>query len=119
MDLVPVHVLVVEDDQDIREAVVEAITDRGYVVEQAENGAVAIDRMREHAPCIVLLDLMMPVMDGWEVVAQMDTEPALAGVPICIVSAHDRDLPRNVCVLRKPVSLASLLQTVENHCGPP
>ncbi|MBA3463283.1 MAG: response regulator [Deltaproteobacteria bacterium] len=119
MALVPARVLVVEDDQDIREAVVEAITGRGYEVVEAENGAVALDRMREHAPCIVLLDLMMPVMDGWEVVAQMDTEPSLAAVPICIVSAHDRDLPRNVAVLRKPVSLASLLQTVENYCGPP
>jgi CheY-like chemotaxis protein len=116
---VAVRVLVVEDDQDIREAVVEAITDRGYVVEQAENGAIAMELMRERTPCIVLLDLMMPVMDGWQVVEQMDTEPGLAGVPICIVSAHDRDLPRNVCVLRKPISLANLLQTVENHCGPP
>lgn len=113
------RVLVVEDDEDIREAVVEAIADRGYVVVAAENGAVAMERMREHPPCIVLLDLMMPVMDGWEVVAHMDTEPALAQVPICIVSAHDKDLPRNVCVLRKPVSLASLIATVENYCGPP
>jgi CheY-like chemotaxis protein len=119
MGAVAARVLVVEDDQDIREAVVEAITDRGYDVEAAENGSVAMDRMRAHPPCIVLLDLMMPVMDGWEVVAQMDTEPALAEVPICIVSAHDKDLPRNVCVLRKPVSLANLLQAVENYCGPP
>jgi CheY-like chemotaxis protein len=112
-------VLVVDDDQDIREAVVEAITDAGYTVEAAANGVEALRAMRNHAPCVVLLDLMMPVMDGWEVVAQMDLDPALAKVAVCIVSAHDKDPPRNDCVLRKPVSLANLLATVERHCGRP
>jgi CheY-like chemotaxis protein len=112
-------VLVVDDDRDIREAVVEAITDAGYSVEAAANGVEALDAMRSHRPCVVILDLMMPVMDGWEVVAQMDQDPALAGVPVCIVSAHDKDPPRNDCVLRKPVSLARLLETIERHCGRP
>jgi CheY-like chemotaxis protein len=103
-------VLVVDDDQDIREAVV------GYSVAQAANGAEALVAMRSALPCLVLLDLMMPVMDGWEVVAQMDRDPALAGVPVCVVSAHVNDPPRNVCVLRKPVTLQKLLDTVAEHC---
>jgi CheY-like chemotaxis protein len=114
-----VHVLVVDDDQDIREAVFEAISDAGYAVDAAANGVEALDAMRQQRPCVVILDLMMPVMDGWEVVAQMDADPSLAGVAVCIVSAHDKDPPRNDCVLRKPVSLARLLQTVERYCGPP
>ncbi len=112
-------VLVVDDDQDIREAVVEAITDAGYTVEAAANGVEALQAMRANPPCVVLLDLMMPVMDGWEVVAHMDRDPALASVAVCVVSAHDKDPPRNNCVLRKPVSLQKLLETVELHCGRP
>jgi len=110
-------VLVVDDDQDIREAVVEAMTDAGYTVVAAANGAEALDRMKDRVPCLVFLDLMMPVMDGWEVVAHMDKDPALAHVPVCVVSAHDKDPPRNVRVLRKPVSLANLLDTAAQHCG--
>lgn len=108
--------LVVDDDQDIREAVVEAISDAGYTVVQAANGVEALDQMRSVLPCLVLLDLMMPVMDGWEVVAQMDRDPSLAQVPVCVVSAHVQDPPRNVRVLRKPVALQALLDTVAAHC---
>lgn len=112
-------VLVVDDDDALREAVADAIADAGYLVDQAENGRVALDKMRASSPCLVLLDLMMPVMDGWEVVAEMDTDPTLAAVPVCIVTAQDRITPpRNTCFLRKPVSLTSLLQTVEQYCKP-
>jgi CheY-like chemotaxis protein len=112
-------VLVVDDDQDIREAVVEAISDAGYTVAAAANGREALDAMRANRPCVVVLDLMMPVMDGWEVVAQMDLDPTLAGVPVCVVSAHDKDPPRNDAMLRKPVSLARLLAAIEQYCGCP
>jgi CheY-like chemotaxis protein len=84
------------------------------------NGQDALDKMRAASPCIVLLDLMMPVMDGWEVVTAMDSDPKLAAVPVCIVSAQDRIAPpRNVCLLKKPVTLAALLRAVEEHCGKP
>lgn len=113
-------VLVVEDDPDIREAVVEAITDAGYRVIEAENGVEALVLMRQSAPCIVLLDLMMPVMDGWQVAAEMDADPTLASVRVCVVSATERAAPaRSVCVLRKPIKLQTLLSTVEEHCGAP
>src|SRR5262245_19486260 len=111
-------VLVVEDDDALREAVAEAIADAGYPVTQAENGRVALDRMREHSPCLVVLDLMMPVLDGWKVVHEMDGDPMLAAIPICVVSAQTRVAPpRNACFLRKPVSLPDLLRTIEEHCG--
>ena len=97
----------------------EAMTDAGYTVVGAANGVEALDAMRAGTPCLVFLDLMMPVMDGWEVVAHMERDPALAQVPVCVVSAAEKDPPRNVRVLRKPVSLASLLETVERHCGRP
>lgn len=113
------RVLVVDDDDALREAVADAISDAGYVVEQAENGRIALDKMRAHSPCLVLLDLMMPVMDGWEVVAEMERDPSLASVPVCIVSAQDRIAPpRSLKALRKPVSLETLLDTVGEYCKP-
>lgn len=113
-------VLVVDDDDALREALAEVIADAGYRVEQAENGREALQKIRQLSPCIVLLDLMMPLMDGWEVVSEMDTDPALAKVPVCIVSAQDRlPPPRSVAVLKKPIAVASLLSTVAAHCGKP
>ncbi len=112
-------VLVVDDDDDLREVVADAIADAGYEVIQAENGQVALARMRERSPCLVLLDLMMPVMDGWEVVAAMDSDPALASVPVCVVTAQDRlPPPRATCTLKKPVPLATLLDTIGQYCKP-
>ena len=111
-------VLVVDDDDALRDVVCEAIADAGYEVQQAGNGQEALARMRESSPCIVLLDLMMPVMDGWEVVEEMTTDPSLAGVPVCVVTAQDRVLPpKHTVLLRKPVSVAALLSAVSQYCS--
>jgi CheY-like chemotaxis protein len=113
-------VLVVDDDDALRDVVAEAIADAGYTVAQAENGREALAKMREFTPCIVLLDLMMPVMDGWEVVAEMDADPLLSSVPVCIVSAQSGIAPpRNICILKKPATLSGILSAVEAHCGKP
>lgn len=111
-------VLVVDDDNDLREVVAEAIAAAGYTVDEAENGQVAVEKMRAETPCIVLLDLMMPVMDGWEVVEIMDADPQLAKVPVCIITAQDRmPPPRNVCLLRKPIRTDDLLEKIAPHCA--
>ena len=113
-------VLLVDDDDALREVTAETIENAGYRVVQAADGREALDKMRDLSPCIVLLDLMMPVMDGWAVVSAMDDDPDLAQVPVCVVSAQDRLAPpRNVCVLKKPVKVDSLLTTVVQHCGEP
>ena len=113
-------VLVVDDDDALRDIVAEAIADAGFAVDQAENGQVALDKMRDHAPCVVLLDLMMPVMDGWQVVSEMGADPQLAGVPICIITAQDRTAPPSgvARLLRKPVTVAELVSTVSAYCKP-
>jgi len=113
-------VLVVDDDSDLREVVAEAIANAGYVVEQAENGQIALDKMRADTPCVVLLDLMMPVMDGWEVVDVMDADPQLSRVPVCIITAQDRIAPpRNACLLKKPVRTDDLLAKIAQYCVAP
>ena len=112
-------VLVVDDDDALRDIVAEAIADAGYAVDQAENGQVALAKMRASAPCVVLLDLMMPVMDGWQVVTEMQADPALANVPVCVISAQDRTPPpRAARMLKKPASLADLVSTVATYCKP-
>jgi CheY-like chemotaxis protein len=80
-------VLVVDDDDALREAIVDAISDAGYVVEQAENGRIALDKMRASSPCLVLLDLMMPVMDGYGVLDELAKDPRTASVPVVVLSA--------------------------------
>jgi CheY-like chemotaxis protein len=111
-------VLVVDDDQDIREAVADALRESGYTVQEAENGAVALAEMRASPPCLVLLDLMMPVLGGWEVVHAMEQDPKLASIPVCVLSAMADRAPKDCAtVLPKPVSMLRLLSAVERHCG--
>ena len=86
------RVLVVDDDTALREAVAEAIADAGYEVEQAENGRDALAKMRRDAderPCIVLLDLMMPVMDGFEFIAEFHRHPEWQGIPVVVITAKN------------------------------
>src|SRR5688500_15806012 len=64
-------VLVVEDDPQIREVIAEVLTDEGYAVQTAENGREALQRLHESRPCVMLLDLMMPIMDGWQLLGQL------------------------------------------------
>ena len=112
-------VLVVEDDEAIREAVVEVLRDDGYRVNTAKNGADAIEVLdRAPPPCVVLVDLMMPVMTGWELVTRMRSREALASVPVVVTSAaSDRSPPGVDRVLQKPISLNALLSAVNEFCG--
>ena len=80
-------VLVVEDDKDVREMLDLLLTTSGYETMTAENGAIALQKMRERRPCVVLLDLMMPVMNGWRFREQQLADPTLAPVPVVCVSA--------------------------------
>ena len=85
-------VLIVEDDPDIREFMELLLADAGYDTMTAENGSRALERMRARRPCLVLLDLAMPVMDGWEFRERQLADPELAKVPVvCITAAFDPD----------------------------
>jgi len=113
-------VLVVDDDEDLRDALADVLRDVGYRVETAEDGQVALEVMSRCTPCIVLLDLMMPVMDGWQVAEAMEADPELAKVPVCVVSAQSQHAPRNAaCVLPKPVARKDLLRAVSEYCRAP
>jgi CheY-like chemotaxis protein len=114
-------VLIVEDDTDVREFMDVLLTTHGFETMTAANGREALERMRSRRPCLVLLDLMMPVMDGWQFRAQQLREPSLADVPVVCVTAvaeqSDRLERLNAPCLRKPVEFQALLDAVQNACG--
>jgi CheY-like chemotaxis protein len=115
--------MVVEDDFAVRETLHELLEEEGFQVVQACNGQEALDRLRRVAfvPRLILLDLMMPVMDGWQFRAEMSRDPQLARIPVVVMSA-DMALEQKVRglsvagVLPKPVELDRLLETVHRFC---
>jgi CheY-like chemotaxis protein len=110
-------VLVVDDDAEIRETLMLLLEREGYGVIGAENGAQALVALRQSHPSVMLLDLMMPVMSGWEVLDELETTGELANVPIVVVSAMCA--PGARACLRKPVDLDELLEVVGRCCREP
>ncbi|MBD3871731.1 MAG: response regulator [Acidobacteria bacterium] len=85
------HALVVDDDEGIRSLFRRALTDDGWTVDEAENGAIALDLATKNRPDLVLLDLMMPVMDGFEFVMHFRGLEGCGVTPIIVVTAKDLD----------------------------
>ncbi|MFO0581640.1 MAG: response regulator [Anaeromyxobacter sp.] len=113
------RVLLVEDDPDIRESLSEALRYEGYEVELAWHGREALARLaRDPLPDVILLDLMMPVMNGWEFREAQLEDAALADIPVVVISAQapgacapDRYLP-------KPFSLGDLFAAIDELVPP-
>ncbi|PKB71594.1 MAG: hypothetical protein BZY87_04920 [SAR202 cluster bacterium Io17-Chloro-G6] len=81
--------LVVEDEQDIRHLLIEQLKDKGYQVRKADNGAVALQRVREEIPDIIFVDILMPVMDGLHLVSELRENPETSEIPVVLVTAID------------------------------
>jgi CheY-like chemotaxis protein len=115
-------VLVVEDDRDVREAIAAFLSAEGYAVTEAEHGEDALQRLRGMDRfCLILLDLFMPTMDGWRFRSEQLRDPALAGIPVVVISADPDVVPTAVSLgavasMRKPLDLGLLLETVARHC---
>jgi CheY-like chemotaxis protein len=109
-------ILVVEDDDDIRDSLKELLEEEGYQVDTAANGEQALNRLRGEAPQLILLDLMMPVMDGWEFQRQLRDSPSLSGVPIIVISASkfSREPLNAAAFIPKPLDAGVLLETIES-----
>jgi CheY-like chemotaxis protein len=109
-------ILVVDDERDIREAIAELLEEEGYDVEAAGDGAEALDKARACHPVVVLLDLMMPVMNGWEFRARQRGDPELASIPVIVVSALGKVADVEAAAyLQKPFELDALLDAVKRH----
>jgi CheY-like chemotaxis protein len=118
----PVHcpVLIVEDDEDLREMMAQLLTLEGYEAATVANGREALDYLHHTStPNVILLDLMMPVMDGWEFHRQLEADPALAPVPVIVLSAVDQVRAANIhaaAFLKKPLDFDRLLALVRTYC---
>jgi two-component system, chemotaxis family, chemotaxis protein CheY len=116
-------ILVVEDDIDVREALVDVLQARGYQVFSAPNGMEALDRIHREGlrPAVIILDLMMPMMSGGEFLEHLANDPWRSGVPVVVVTAQprrSREIPVAVAaVLHKPLPLAHLLETIRSLCS--
>jgi len=111
-------VLIVDDDPDIRDAVGECLRYEGYDVHSAADGQDALDRLEYGLrPDVILLDLMMPVLNGFDVLEALKSRPEWKSIPVVIVSANRgyeaEDLSGAVSILRKPVNVDRLIAAVE------
>lgn len=103
--------LIVEDNAELRRLYAIGLNQRGYEVKLAANGAEALDRVAAERPDTIILDLVMPIMDGWEVIEKINpSPPAPAGeIPVLVVSGYSRpDRPLPPCVfgwIPKPASI--------------
>jgi CheY-like chemotaxis protein len=114
-------VLIIEDDPDIRDLLSSVLVLEGYEVVTAADGAQGLDQLRDARPSLILLDLMMPAMDGWEFRRQQLLDPSLARVPTVILSGDGRLEAKAASLgtpfLRKPVDLDALLAVVARSRG--
>ncbi|HXU83008.1 MAG TPA: response regulator [Polyangia bacterium] len=113
-------ILVVDDDADIREVLTEVLIESGHDVKTASNGLEALGILRNGwLPCMVLLDLMMPVMDGYGFLAERKHDPALCSVPIMVITAGrqvDLDRLEGATLVGKPIRLPALMSLIEKTC---
>ncbi len=113
------RVLVVDDDEGIRETLTDLLALEGYEPVCATNGQEALDELRRGPkPCMVFLDLMMPVLDGWQVLAQRKADPALAQIPVVVITAAHQigQAAKANKVLRKPFPIEEALEAAKEFC---
>jgi CheY-like chemotaxis protein len=115
-------ILIVDDDEDVRDSLRLVLEGEGCAVETVTNGLEALRYLRSHgAPCLVLLDLMMPIMNGWDFLVEKDADPTIAQVAVVVVTAAGeaqvRALAGNRQVLPKPLKVEDLLAAVKQQCA--
>jgi CheY-like chemotaxis protein len=114
------HVLVVDDDPNIRRMMVAALKRDGYTFAEAANGREALDSMRADKPDVVVLDLMMPIMSGWDVLQEREHDATLRQIPVIIVSANRAPevataVDKGICAfLPKPFDIGVLSALVKS-----
>jgi CheY-like chemotaxis protein len=121
--MAPHRVLVVDDEDMIRESLVEFLEESGYQAIGAIHGGDALDKLKDlrPLPCVILLDLMMPVVDGPTFRERQLSDPQLSSIPVIVLSAY-RGVARRAAELNiedhldKPLKLSTLLDLVQKHC---
>jgi CheY-like chemotaxis protein len=114
------HILIVEDDKSLRDSLCDALSLEGYEVAVAEHGEAALAYLRTGArPCLILLDLMMPVMDGLTLRQEILKDQALADIPVIVMTAASQSYANKVesaAILFKPLAMDDVVGVVQEHC---
>ncbi len=112
--------LVADDDESVRTLLAEILAGEGYRVVTASDGAEALEKMRATEPDLVILDLMMPHVSGWQVLEEIERHPRWAGTPVVVLTAFGEvgGVPAGRRVIHKPVDLELLRTTLEEMAGP-
>lgn len=115
-------VMIVEDDPAIRSALIEIVKSEGYDVIGCEDGIDALTRLKKFKEakntCLIICDLMMPNMNGWQLIEMIDQDTSLCLIPMLVLSAQEANLPPGKKYMKKPVHLDNLIHTIKEHCGP-
>ncbi len=116
------RVLLVDDDLQIREFLEDALADEGFEVRTAATGRAALEALAEWRPGLILLDLRMPDMNGWEFRAQQRAQPEVASIPVIVTTAgtsSQEDLASLAAdaIVPKPFDLDELMATVRRCLG--
>jgi CheY-like chemotaxis protein len=117
-------ILYVEDNEDNVYMLKRRLTKKGFEVVIAENGAVGVDMSKSEAPDIILMDLSLPVMDGWEATRIIKRDVATQTIPIIVLSANAMEEHKRQALEAgaddydtKPVDLARLLEKISAQLG--
>ena len=111
------RVLVVEDDAPLAHLYCTALALRGIACSRAADGVAALRSIEQHRPTLILLDLMLPVMNGWTVLRELGENPLTSDIPIIVVTGVDPtpELPNARAVLCKPCDPDHVADLVSNH----
>ncbi len=114
-------VLVIEDDAATRDALAEVLEDVGFSVRTAEHGLEGIRSLHEARPRVVLMDLVMPVMNGWRTLECIRANPAFRVLPVVTMSASFAAQEPDGCqgMLPKPITKEALLRALFPWLGEP
>jgi CheY-like chemotaxis protein len=111
------RIFVTEDDPDVRASIAEILREEGFEVEEFGNAEETLVALRAgERPCVVLMDLLMPRMNGQQFLSALRADPRFAKIEVVILTGARTTLP-GVDVLRKPFELADLISTVRRHCA--
>jgi CheY-like chemotaxis protein len=116
------RVLVVEDEPYLCDLIADVLEAEGHVPSKAANGLDALTRITEEKPQLILLDLMMPVMDGWEFMAVLRSNPAWQDIPVVIITAvYDVERTQKEsgarAVITKPFDIDQLIDVVNSFAA--
>ncbi len=84
-------ILFVDDERDLVRSAEIYLTESGYDFHSAHDGMEALEKLDEMTPDLMILDISMPRLNGWDVLRMMQQDPKKAGIPVLVLTAHDRD----------------------------